>query len=88
MPGDEITEKILTYIRKKHMDGDVDSELDETTPLFELGIMNSLHTLLLLQFIRDELGVAVPANKINAANFKNVRSITALVRTVAGAPAS
>ncbi|TDC72595.1 acyl carrier protein [Streptomyces hainanensis] len=79
MSADEISEKIGSYIRERFLDGDLNRELEETSPLLEWGVLNSMNTALLLMFIRDELGVAVPPKGINAGNFRDIRSITQMV---------
>ncbi|MCT2594591.1 acyl carrier protein [Streptomyces sp. N2-109] len=83
MSDDEISERISGYIRERFLSGDQQQELEETTPLLEWGVLNSMNTALLLMFIRDELNVAVPPMKINAGNFQDVKSITALVNELA-----
>ncbi|MFI9504544.1 phosphopantetheine-binding protein [Nocardia sp. NPDC052566] len=80
---DEISERIVADIRDKYLEDDSLDEFSASTPLIELGILNSLNMIKLLGFIRDDIGVAVPAREINVKNFKDVRSITALVCGIA-----
>ncbi|MYS91679.1 MULTISPECIES: acyl carrier protein [Streptomyces] len=80
MAQDEIAEQISAFIRDRFLDGDPQGELEETTPLLELGVLNSLNTVVLLAHIREELGVAVPSLRINPSDLKSVRSIAAMVR--------
>lgn len=79
MSSDEISAKLTAYIKKRFLDGDENKELEDITPLLEWGVLNSMNTALLLMYIRDELGVAVPPKGIVADNFKNIRSITQMV---------
>ena len=79
MTKDNIIEQVSDFVRQELLDGDPRGELDETTPLLEWGVLNSLNTVRLLTFIREELGVAVPPAEINAQNLKNVRAIAAMV---------
>jgi acyl carrier protein len=81
---DEIAEKIAAFIRDRFLDGDASGELEDTTPLLELGVLNSMNTVLLLGHIREEFGVAVPSLRINPKDLKNVRTITAMVRELGG----
>lgn len=85
MSTDDITERIMVYIRERFLSGDLQLELEESTPLLDWGVLNSMNTALLLMFIRDELGVAVPPREVNARNFKDVGAITKLVDDLARA---
>ncbi|MDG4830620.1 acyl carrier protein [Solwaraspora sp. WMMD1047] len=86
MSSEEVSARIAAFIRDKYLGRDGD-ELTEVTPIIELGILDSLNTILLIGFIRDELGVVVPPREINADNFKNIRAITSLVCETAGSGA-
>ncbi len=79
MASEEISERVTEFIRDKFLNGDPQGELDESTPLLELGVLNSLNTVRLVSFVRDEMSVAIPPIEINGKNFKNIRSITALI---------
>jgi acyl carrier protein len=81
----EVSEELLAFIRNQFLDGDPDQQLDQSTPLLEWGVLNSLNTVQLLTFIRDQWGVRVPPTAINAQGFKDVRNITGLVTELAGA---
>ncbi|MFI0480130.1 acyl carrier protein [Actinomadura sp. 9N215] len=88
MSVEEVTAGVLAFIRESFLSGDPKNELDDSTPLLEWGVLNSMNTALLLTFIRDELGVPVPATKINGENFKNVRNIAAMVLDLDVAPSA
>ena len=75
----EVMEKIAAFIRTEFLDGDSAGELTETTPLLEWGVLNSMKTMVLLTHIRAELGVKVPATKINPQDLKNLRNIASMV---------
>jgi clorobiocin biosynthesis protein CloN5 len=80
---DRIALHISAFIRDTFLDGDPRGELEETTPLLEWGVLNSLRMTQLLAFLREGLPeterAKVPALQINAQNFKNVKTIAALV---------
>ncbi len=86
MSDDTISARILGFIRASFLGDDPRSELDEETPLLEWGVLDSMNTAVLLGYIRDELGVRVPPERINGRNFRNVHSIAAMVVDLA-APA-
>lgn len=75
----EISERLLGFIRDTILSGDPHSELDETTPLLEWGVLDSLNTARLIAFIRQDLGTEVPLAKITASTFKNVNSIASML---------
>jgi acyl carrier protein len=87
MTDEKVSEKLITFIRNQFLDGDPGQQLDASTPLLEWGVLNSLNTVQLLTYIRDEFGVRVPPTEISARGFKDVNSITALVTDHAGANA-
>lgn len=88
MVREEVSDRILAYVRETFLGGDPGAELDETTPLLEYGILTSMNTAVLLTFVHQELGVEIPPDRINGEHFKNVRSIAELVHDLAGARAS
>jgi flavin reductase (DIM6/NTAB) family NADH-FMN oxidoreductase RutF/acyl carrier protein len=83
MSDDQTSARILAFIRETFLGDDPRSELDEETPLLEWGVLNSMNTAVLLTYIRDEVGVRVPPDRINGRNFKNTRSIAAMIAELA-----
>ncbi len=75
----DVTARLIAFIRERFLSGDPNGELDEETPLLEYGVLDSLKVAILLNFIREELAADIPLAKISGGNFKNVRSISALV---------
>ncbi|MFD4481338.1 acyl carrier protein [Streptomyces sp. NPDC058471] len=87
MNESEIRESITAYIRERFLDGDTKGELEETSPLLEWGVLNSMNTALLIGHIRTTVGIKIPAMQVNSENFRDVRSITALVTRQSAAAA-
>ncbi|MEV8019754.1 acyl carrier protein [Streptomyces sp. NPDC086554] len=87
MTESEIRESITAFIRERFLDGDTKGELEETSPLLEWGVLNSLNTAMLIAHIRTAVGVKIPAMQVNSENFHDVRSITALVTRQSAAAA-
>jgi peptidyl carrier protein len=79
MPADDTTDRLLTFISQEFLDSGSQHALDEDTPLLEWGILSSMNRVRLLSYIRDELGYAVAADRINADNFGNVKRIAAMI---------
>jgi acyl carrier protein len=73
-----IIEQLKRYIAQDVLRGN-DIGLDETTPLLEWGIINSLEMVKLLSFIRQQFGIAIPRNQVVADSFINISSIADLV---------
>ncbi|MFG3252534.1 acyl carrier protein [Streptomyces sp. NPDC048172] len=86
MTLDEVTPRITDFIRESFLDGDPKGELTEVTPLLEWEVLNSMNSALLLNFLREELRVDVPLASINAANFRDVASISKLVSGLTAVP--
>jgi acyl carrier protein len=53
--------------------------IEPDTPLLEWGILNSVSTVQLIGFIRERFDVHVPPEEIAGRNFRDLRSITALL---------
>ncbi|TMR20183.1 acyl carrier protein [Nonomuraea turkmeniaca] len=76
----EITQKLVDFIQENLvLDGD-DIKVDETTPLLVSGLLDSLRTARLLNFLRRDIGVSIPAAKLDPENFRDVLTIVTMVR--------
>jgi peptidyl carrier protein len=75
----EISARLIDFIRERFLDGDAAGELDETSPLLEWGIINSLNTVILLSFISEEFGTPYSLENIDATTFKSVRNMTMML---------
>lgn len=87
MTLDEVTPRITAFISESFLDGDPKGELTESTPLLEWEVLNSMNSALLLNFLREQLRVDVPLSSINAANFRDIASISKLVSGLTAVPA-
>ncbi|MEU4511444.1 phosphopantetheine-binding protein [Nonomuraea wenchangensis] len=85
MTADELGHRLVAFIQDNLVPGDVELEVDETTPLLLSGLLDSLRTARLLNFIRRELGVPVPAARLDPDNFRDVATIVALIRELESA---
>jgi clorobiocin biosynthesis protein CloN5 len=75
----EISARLIAFIRERFLDGDAAGELDETSPLLEWGVINSLNSVILLSFIAEEFGTPYLLEDIDATTFKSVRNMTMLL---------
>jgi peptidyl carrier protein len=75
----EISARLIAFIQERFLDGDAAGELDETSPLLEWGVINSLNTVILLSFITEEFGTPYSLENIDATTFKSVRNMTMML---------
>jgi acyl carrier protein len=83
MKREEVVQAIQEYIAKEILSGN-DIGLNETTPLLEWGIINSFELVRLQSFVQERFDVAIPMERVTAANFGQIRSIGALVAELKG----
>ncbi|MEV0614694.1 phosphopantetheine-binding protein [Nonomuraea sp. NPDC050404] len=77
--------RLIAFIQENLVPDDLDLEVDETTPLLLSGLLDSLRTARLLNFIRKELGVPVPAARLDPENFRDVATIVAMLEELESA---
>jgi acyl carrier protein len=75
----EITEAVHEYILKEFLPGESPEELTEETPLITGGILDSISTLKLVNFLEDRFGVTVEAYEAGVDNLDSVRQIAHLI---------
>ena len=73
-----IVEQLKRYFAQDVLGGK-DIGLDETTPLHEWGIINSIEMVRLLQFVRKQFTVDIPADKLVADSFADMASLSSLI---------
>jgi peptidyl carrier protein len=81
-----LTDRLVSFIQGLVAE-DRHIEIDEQTPLLEVGVLDSLKTAVLLNFIYNELHAKIPAGKLSTQNFKDVRSIVSAIEADQLAPA-
>lgn len=84
MNADDVSRELTEFVRERFLDGDMKDDLEDTTPLLEWGVLNSMNIAILLNHIRDELGTKVPPGMINGDNFKSIETLTAMVVSLSG----
>lgn len=77
--NDEVVTRLVSFAREKLQTNDLGVQIDAATPLLELGVLDSLKIAMLLNFIRTELRVVVPPTDLVADNFRDIRTVAALV---------
>jgi len=81
MDQSEILEMLKGYIVREILDGK-DIGLDESTPLLEWGIINSMEIARILTFIENRFHFEISEDKILPEHFINLSAISALVTEV------
>ncbi|QBD77180.1 acyl carrier protein [Ktedonosporobacter rubrisoli] len=73
-----IVNQLNEYIAQQILDGS-NIDLQETTPLLEWGILNSLEMVRLLQFLKEHFLVDIPPEKMIPDSFVNPGAIADLI---------
>lgn len=71
----EVMEQLQKYFVEQVLDGR-NIGLDETTPLLEWGLINSIEIVRLLSFIHTRFDVEIPTNQLLADNLANIGKLT------------
>ena len=82
MQRSDVVDQLKHYIAESVLDGK-EVGLDESTPLLEWGVINSLEIARLLNFIQQQFHVEIPSEKVIAEHFANLRVLSDLVMELA-----
>lgn len=74
----EILAELHDYIANEVLEGE-DVGLENSTPLLELGVLNSMEIMKLVGYIESKFAVTVPIEKILAETFASLNAITGMV---------
>ncbi|WP_095976940.1 acyl carrier protein [Melittangium boletus] len=74
----QVLADLTRYVTQEILEGDA-SDLEPSTPLLELGILNSLETARLMTFIQKQYGIAVPTEQLRVENLQTLNTLTELV---------
>ena len=78
MDATEVNKGLKTFITENLLDGEGD-DLEDHTPLLELGIIDSMAMVSLLTFIQKKLGVSIPDDKVSPRHFQSINSLQKLI---------
>ena len=67
------------YILREFLPGEDPSELTEQTPLITGGILDSISTLKLVNFLEDRFGVTIEAHEAGVEHLDSVGQIASLI---------
>lgn len=77
-----VLQRLHAFVARELLEGE-DVGLDESTPLLELGLINSMSIVLLTGCIASEFSIEVPTHELAPDNLKDLRSITDFVMQLA-----
>jgi acyl carrier protein len=83
MTGEETLARLQEFFSRSVADA---RELTPDASLPELGVLNSLAMARLVAFIREDLGVQLPARALTSSHFRTLNEITTLVLTAQTPP--
>lgn len=78
-----VLDSLRDYVREQILQ-DSSVMIEPDTPLLEWGILNSISTVQLIGFIREQFQVDVPPEEVAGRNFKDLRSIGQLLAQLDG----
>jgi acyl carrier protein len=76
---DSVKETIRHFILTTYLPGESPANLRDDTPLRKSGILDSLATLGLVNFVEKEFGIELDAYETAVDNFDRIEDIAALV---------
>ncbi len=79
----DIGATIKAFILEEFLPGESPSEVDSTTPLITGGIIDSVSTLKLVDFIESKFGIELAAYEVDAEKLDTIELIEKLVRSKA-----
>ena len=86
MDSPEMEKVILDYVRREYLEEGDDRRLGVDTALISGGIVDSFSMVSLKRFLEKKYAIHIPDPEATPAAFDTVRSITALVERLRGAP--
>jgi acyl carrier protein len=78
-----VLDRLRAYVSEQILQ-DSSVVIEPDTPLLEWGILNSISTVQLIGYIREQFQVEVPAEEVAGRNFKDLRSIGQLLAQLEG----
>lgn len=83
----ELLTRLKDYIVTEVLEGRAEG-LETTSPLLEWGVLNSFHVVRMLRFLREDLQIHIPPDRITAASLKNLECIADLIEELGATDAA
>lgn len=71
----ELKEKIRKFIESNLVVFEDEADFEDGDNIFEMGFVNSLFAMKLVNFIENDMGIEVPNDDLDIANFSSVERI-------------
>jgi acyl carrier protein len=84
MTESEIAERVRSFLSERVRGA---AEVSGDDNLFELGLVNSLFAMQLVNFVENEFGCVVEDDDLSIENFQSVNAITGLIARKSGSVA-
>lgn len=78
MQRTEVVRQLKQYFIHQVLDGQGNG-LDETTPLLEWGLINSIEIVRLVSFIHQHFSIEIPVYQMVAGNFMHIDAIADMI---------
>jgi acyl carrier protein len=78
MSNDQVILELRAFIAREFLNGK-DAGLDETTPLIEWGVIDSIAIVSLRDFVSTRFGVEIPHSELKPSNMSTLTTIASLV---------
>ena len=79
MEAKAIQDTVKEYVLKQFLPGESPDALTESTPLVTGGILDSLATLKLVDFLEKQFGISLEAHEVDAEHLDTLGAIASLV---------
>jgi acyl carrier protein len=81
---ENVKDELRGYILSEFLPGEKPSNLRDDTPLRTSGILDSISTLRLVDFIEERYGIEVEAHEASVENFDSIESIASFIKNKKG----
>jgi len=79
MDASAIQKSVKEYVLREFLPGENPEALTESTPLVTGGILDSLATLKLVDFLEKQFGISLEAHEVDAEHLDTLSTIAALI---------
>lgn len=79
-----VKEELRQYILSEFLPGEKASNLRDDTPLRTSGILDSVGTMRLVNFVEERYGIEVEAHETGVENFDRIDTLAELIRQKGG----
>lgn len=77
----DIAGKVRDFIQENLVVWEDDISFSDTDNIFELGFVNSLFAMKLLNFVEEEFDIKVENNEIELVNFSSIANMERLIKS-------